>query len=88
MKRSTVLACIAAAIFVGVAAAADERYFGLEAPRQRPEVFEPAVIAAILPQGHLRFVGVGALVAPAAPTSTLHARATAASGRGRRVYRR
>jgi Tol biopolymer transport system component len=49
MKRSTVPACIAAAIFVSVAAAADERYFGLEAPRQRPEVFEPAVTAAILP---------------------------------------
>ena len=49
MKRSTVLACIAAATFVSVEAAADERYFGLEVPRQRPEVFEPAVIAAILP---------------------------------------
>jgi Tol biopolymer transport system component len=49
MKRSAVLACIAAATFVSVEVAADERYFGLEVPRQRPEVFEPAVIAAILP---------------------------------------
>ena len=49
MKRSTVLACVAAATFVSVEAAADERYFGREVPRQRPAVFEPAVMAAILP---------------------------------------
>jgi hypothetical protein len=48
MHRPTVLACAAAIALVGSAAAADQRYFGLEVPR-RPEVFEPALIAAIRP---------------------------------------
>jgi WD40-like Beta Propeller Repeat len=48
MHRPAVLACAAAIALVGTAAAADQRYFGLEVPR-RPEVFEPVVIAAIRP---------------------------------------
>jgi hypothetical protein len=48
-KRSSILGCIAAGLLMGSAAGADDRYFGLEVPRQQPEVFAPPAIAAIQP---------------------------------------